>query len=154
MSEKCRKKSAKKCLQDCLQILPTGGTSGSQIFPQCCAPRESLITLGTSLGQIFPDNPFGLFTVCTIHRQHMCTVWHGSLCVQCVQYDTVVFVYSVYSMTRQSLAAQGWLQFCALVRPRAVAPQQTFGILILMRRQDFWLNILLKKVRQKLQTCT
>ena len=25
-------------------------------------------TLGTSLGQIFPDNPFGLFTVCTKHK--------------------------------------------------------------------------------------
>ena len=38
---------------------------GNQTFPRGCAPRESLITLWTSLGQFFPDNPFGLLTVCT-----------------------------------------------------------------------------------------
>ena len=40
-----------------------GGPSGNQTFPQGCAPRESLISLGTSLGQIFPDN-CGFSTVC------------------------------------------------------------------------------------------
>ena len=35
--------------------LPMGGPSGNQTFLQGCA----------SLGQIFPDNPFGLSTVCT-----------------------------------------------------------------------------------------
>ena len=32
--------------------------------------RSGLITLWTSLGQIFPDNPFGLFTDCTIFQQN------------------------------------------------------------------------------------
>ena len=41
-----------------------GGPSGKQTFPWCCAPRESLITIGTSTGQIFQTTP-GLFTVHT-----------------------------------------------------------------------------------------
>ena len=54
-----------KVLRDCLKNLPTGIPSGHQTFPRGCAPRESLMTLGNSLGQIFPDNPYGLSTVCT-----------------------------------------------------------------------------------------
>ena len=54
-----------KVLRECLKNLPMGGPLGNQVFPQGCAPQESLITLGTSLGQIFKDNPFGLFTICT-----------------------------------------------------------------------------------------
>ena len=38
---------------------------GNQTLPRGCAPRESLIILGTSLGKNFPDIPFGLFTDCT-----------------------------------------------------------------------------------------
>ena len=53
-----------KVLRDCLKNLPTGIPSGHQTFPRGCAPRESLMTLGNSLGQIFPDNPYGLSTVC------------------------------------------------------------------------------------------
>ena len=30
-----------------------------------CSLQESLMTLGNSLGQIFPDNPYGLSIVCT-----------------------------------------------------------------------------------------
>ena len=47
-----------------------------QIFAtQCCAPQENRITLGTSLGQIFPDNPsdFPLFyhtSHCTMNYEH------------------------------------------------------------------------------------
>ena len=54
-----------KVLRDCLENSPTEGSLGNQTFPWGCAPRESLITLGTSLGQILPDNHFGLSTVCT-----------------------------------------------------------------------------------------
>ena len=53
-----------KVLRDCLKNLPTGIPSGHQTFPRGCAPWESLMTLGNSLGQIFPDNPYGLSTVC------------------------------------------------------------------------------------------
>ena len=42
----------------------TGGPLGNQTFPLGCAPQESLITRGTSLGQICLDNPFGLCIVC------------------------------------------------------------------------------------------
>ena len=54
-----------KVLKVCLENLPMGGPSGNQTFLWGCAPQESLITLGTSQGQIYPDNPFGLSTVCT-----------------------------------------------------------------------------------------
>ena len=54
-----------KVLRGCLTNLPTGGISGNQTFPRGCAPRECLITLRTSLRQIFQDNPVRLFTVCT-----------------------------------------------------------------------------------------
>ena len=61
------KKSEKlwRFLRDCMENLPKGGPSGNQTFLQGSASQESLITLGTSQGQIFPDNPFGLSTVCT-----------------------------------------------------------------------------------------
>ena len=59
-----------KVLRDCLKNWPTGGPSDNQTFPRGCNPQDSLITLGTSLGQIFPDNPFGLFTVCTISNNN------------------------------------------------------------------------------------
>ena len=54
-----------KILRVCLENLPTGGPSGNQTIIWACTPQESLITLGTSLRQIFPDNPFGLSIVCT-----------------------------------------------------------------------------------------
>ena len=52
-----------KVLRVCLENLPMGVPLGKQTFLWGCAPQESLITLGTSLGQIFPDNPldFPLF---------------------------------------------------------------------------------------------
>ena len=43
---------------------PTGGPSGNQTLPRGCTPRESLIYLGASLGQIFPDNSCGFSSVC------------------------------------------------------------------------------------------
>ena len=52
-------------LRDCLKNLPLGVPSGNETFPQGCAPQESLMTLRNSLRQIFPDNPYGLSTVCT-----------------------------------------------------------------------------------------
>ena len=84
-----------KVLRDCQKKLLTGGPSGNQTFPQSCAPRKSLITLWTCLGQFFPDNRFGLFTftfhfsywlqvsaktifmfmlvfLTTIHKTHIC----------------------------------------------------------------------------------
>ena len=54
-----------KVLSGCLKNLPSGIPSGHQTFPRGCAPRESLMTLGNSLGQIFPDNHCGLSTVYT-----------------------------------------------------------------------------------------
>ena len=61
-----------KILSGCLKNLPSGIPLGHQTFPRCCAPRESLMTLGNALGQIFPDNHCGLSTVyttlhCTLH---------------------------------------------------------------------------------------
>ena len=44
----------------CLENLPTGGPSGNQTILWGCAPQESLITLGTSQGQSFPENLLGL----------------------------------------------------------------------------------------------
>ena len=41
-----------------------GGPSGNHTLPRGCAPQESLISLGTSLKQIFPDNSRGFSTVC------------------------------------------------------------------------------------------
>ena len=61
--QKCEKQW--KVLRDCLKNLPMGISSGHQTFLRGCAPREILMTLGNSLGQIFPDNPYGLSTVCT-----------------------------------------------------------------------------------------
>ena len=46
--------------------LPTGDPSGNQTFLRGCAPQESLITVGTSLEQIFSDSPFVLSTVSSI----------------------------------------------------------------------------------------
>ena len=37
--------------------LPMGIPSGNQTVLRGCAPQDSIITLGTSLEQIFPDNP-------------------------------------------------------------------------------------------------
>ena len=54
-----------KVLSGCLKKLPSGIPSGHQTFPRGCAPRESLMTLGNSLGQLFPDNHCGLSTVYT-----------------------------------------------------------------------------------------
>ena len=54
-----------KVLSGFLKNLPLGTPSGHQTFPQGCAPRESLMTLGNSQGQIFPDNHCGLYTVYT-----------------------------------------------------------------------------------------
>ena len=45
-----------KVLRVCLENLPMGGPSGNQTFLWGCAPQESLITLGTSQGQISPDH--------------------------------------------------------------------------------------------------
>ena len=45
--------------------MPTVIPLGPQTFPRDCTPQESLMTLGNSLGQIFPHNPYGLSTVCT-----------------------------------------------------------------------------------------
>ena len=55
-----------KVLSGCLKNLPSRIPSGHQTFPRGCAPRESLMTLGNSLGQIFPDNHCRLSTVCPI----------------------------------------------------------------------------------------
>ena len=55
-----------KVLSGCLKNLLSGIPLGHQTFPWGCAPWESLITLGNSLGQIFPDNHYGLSTVYTI----------------------------------------------------------------------------------------
>ena len=60
-----------KVLRDRLTNLPMGIPLGHQTFPQGCAPRESLMTLRNSLGQIFPDNPCGLSTVCPTCRGHI-----------------------------------------------------------------------------------
>ena len=54
-----------KVLSGYLKNLPSGIPSGYQTFPRGCGPRESLMTLGKALGLIFPDNPYGLSTVCT-----------------------------------------------------------------------------------------
>ena len=64
-----------KVLRDCLKNLPTGVPSGHQTFPRECAPREGLMTLANSLGQIFPDNPYRLSTVCTIVVFSVCHLW-------------------------------------------------------------------------------
>ena len=37
----------------------------------CCAPRESLTSFGTSLGQIFQDNPFGFFILFFPENHHV-----------------------------------------------------------------------------------
>ena len=37
--------------------LPYGGLKGNQTFPRGAAPKESLITRGTSRGQNSPDKP-------------------------------------------------------------------------------------------------
>ena len=45
----------------------------NQTLLLACAPQESLITLGTALGQIFPDNPCEFFPVCFRHGfSHRC----------------------------------------------------------------------------------
>ena len=54
-----------KVLSGCLEKVALGIPSGHQTFPRGCAPRESLMTLGNSLGQLFPDNHRGLSTVYT-----------------------------------------------------------------------------------------
>ena len=54
-----------KVLSGCLKNLPLGIPLGHQTFPRGCAPRESLMTLGNFLGQIFPDKHSGLSTVYT-----------------------------------------------------------------------------------------
>ena len=62
-----------KVLRDCLKNLPTGVPLGHQTFPCGCAPREILMTLGNSLGLIFPDNPYKLSTVCsTLTELQLC----------------------------------------------------------------------------------
>ena len=70
------KKSEKqwKVLRDCLKNLRTGVPLGYQTLPWGCAPRESLMTLGKSLRQIFPDNPYRLSTVCTRPSQVSSTI--------------------------------------------------------------------------------
>ena len=52
-------------LSGCLKKLPSGIPSGHQTFPRGCAPRESLMTLENSLGQLFPNNHSGHSTVYT-----------------------------------------------------------------------------------------
>ena len=42
-----------------------GRPAGNQTLLDGCAPWESLITLGTTLGQTISRQPFGLSTVCT-----------------------------------------------------------------------------------------
>ena len=37
---------------------------GNQTLPRGYAPRESQVSLGTSLGKLFPDNSCGFSTVC------------------------------------------------------------------------------------------
>ena len=54
-----------KALNSCLKNLNFGIPSGHQTFPWGCAPRESLMTLGSSWGQICPSNYCGLSTVFT-----------------------------------------------------------------------------------------
>ena len=56
-----------KVLSGCLKNLSLGIPIGHQTFPWCCAPRKRLVTLGNSLGPIFPDNNCGRSTVCTTH---------------------------------------------------------------------------------------
>ena len=65
-------------------------------IPRGCAPRESLITLGNSLEQIFPDNPYRLSTVCTT--------------LQCTQYQRqsqnrtkTQFIVNVYSIQTEAV---------------------------------------------------
>ena len=55
--------------QDFPRALPLGNTSEQPCFLgrlQTC-PKATLSTLETALGEIFPDNPFRIFTVCTKH---------------------------------------------------------------------------------------
>ena len=54
-----------KVLSGCLKNLPLSIPSGHQTLPWGCTLRESLMTFGNSLGQIFPDNHCGLSTVYT-----------------------------------------------------------------------------------------
>ena len=49
-----------KFLSGCLKNLPTRIDLGHQ------TPRENLMTRGNSLRQIFQDNHYGLFTICSI----------------------------------------------------------------------------------------
>ena len=69
--------------------MTTRGPSSNQTFLWRCVPQESLITLGTTLEQIFLDNPFGPFTVCTRHMSvDLCslTQWRAQLtCLQTSQ---------------------------------------------------------------------
>ena len=51
--------------------LPMGGPSGNQTFPRVCAPRDSLISLRTSLGQIFPASSCGFSTVCPRYKDEL-----------------------------------------------------------------------------------
>ena len=77
-----------------------------QTFPWGCTPRESLMTLGNSLEQIFPDNPYGLSTVCTRY-----SLWHTNTLTDTVK-DTPKYVrYSQgpifsYRKTRLKLSFQ------------------------------------------------
>ena len=49
----CSGTNSKKSEGDVWKNLPKGSSEGNQTFPRGAAPRESLITLGTSRGQIF-----------------------------------------------------------------------------------------------------
>ena len=70
-----------KVFSGCLKNLPSGTPSGHQTIPRGCAPRKSLMTLGNSLGQIFPENHCGLSTVYTTLSLALSTV-HSSLSTQ------------------------------------------------------------------------
>ena len=86
-----------KVLRNCPQC--------NQTFPQGGAPWESLITLETSQGQIFPDNPFKLFTVRTRYCSSWKSTWPACPCriaKSCWAYLLKVFgrifTFTVYSI--------------------------------------------------------
>ena len=60
---------------------PRASPSGNPLEQPCflgrlqTCPRVSLSTFRTALGEIFPDNPFGLFTVCTRLLDYSSEVW-------------------------------------------------------------------------------
>ena len=66
--------------KDLSENLPTGGPLGTRTFPRSWAPRESLISLRTSLGQNFPDNSCGFSTVCPRQPQTLLLLDNSTDC--------------------------------------------------------------------------